>query len=104
VPGRSTSEHPRTSFGGDHARSSFANDRPRPSCPLSSSLVKKKGKLSHWLCEIFGTCSYAANTTYEAHLEIRELCELSSIPLLEATLPPPSYSDISSDDDDTNEI
>jgi len=64
-----------------------AVDKLESSC--SSSHRKKKSKLSRFLKAILGTCSYAATTVYEAHLEVRELRQHQGLPPLEPPRAPP---------------
>jgi hypothetical protein len=56
-----------------------------------------------WFHRIFGTRAYAANTAYEACLEIHELRERACLPPIPAPQHPPAYNDISDDDEDDEE-
>lgn len=56
-------------------------------------------KLMRWFHKIFGTCTYAANTVYEARLETHEFHERVGLPPILAPQPPLAYSDISYDDE-----
>lgn len=47
-----------------HHKGAVAADIPESSC--SASHNGKKGKIAKWIKAIFSTCTYAANTAYEA--------------------------------------
>lgn len=62
-------------------------DRPKSS-RSSSHQKKKKSRVSRWTRAIFSTCSYAAMTTYEACLEVRELHDKAELPPLDPSRAP----------------
>lgn len=56
--------------------------------------------MTRWFRKLFGTFSYATNTTDETRLEIRELHERAGFSPIYAPQRPPAYNDISDDDED----